>query len=148
MIGPFESVILRTLLTPLVASLQLFAVYVLVHGHYSPGGGFQGGVLLGTSLILPLLSKGRVHGPFLLTERGAGVMAATGIFIFAAFGFVPMMLGFSMLDYSGLPLPGTETAQQRSLGILGIEVGVTLAVAGAVVSIFYSLYADYDEEIP
>ena len=79
MIGPFHSVILRVLLTPIVASLQLFAIYVVAHGHYSPGGGFQGGVLLGASLILPLLSRGRSHGLFLLTERGAAVMGAVGV---------------------------------------------------------------------
>jgi hypothetical protein len=46
MIRPFDSLMLRTLLGPLVAAMQLFAVYVLVHGHYSPGGGFQAGILL------------------------------------------------------------------------------------------------------
>lgn len=148
MIGPFHSVILRTLLTPLVAALQLFAVYVVLHGHYSPGGGFQGGVLLGASLILPLLSRGRIHRLMLLSGRGAAVTAVTGIFIFTAFGWLPMMFGSPMLDYSGLPLLGMDVAGKRSLGILGIEIGVTLAVAGAVVSIFYSLHAEYEEESP
>ena len=32
--------------------IQLFGLYVIAHGHHSPGGGFQGGVILGTSLIL------------------------------------------------------------------------------------------------
>lgn len=148
MIGPFHSVILRVLLTPIVASLQLFAIYVVAHGHYSPGGGFQGGVLLGASLILPLLSRGRSHGLFLLTERGAAVMGAVGVLIFALFGLVSMIMGLPMLDYSGLPLDGFDASARRSLGILGIEAGVTLAVAGAVVSIFYSLYEDNEEATP
>jgi hypothetical protein len=84
----------------------------------------------------------------LLTERGAAVMAAVGIFIFAFLGLVPMMLGTPMLDYSGLPLDGMDASARRSLGILGIEVGVTLGVAGAVVSIFYSLYTESEEAIP
>ena len=148
MIGPFHSVILRVLLTPIVASLQLFAIYVVAHGHYSPGGGFQGGVLLGASLILPLLSRGRSHGLFLLTERGAAVMGAIGVLIFALFGLESMIMGLPMLDYSGLPLDGFDASARRSLGILGIEAGVTLAVAGAVVSIFYSLYEDNEEATP
>ena len=148
MIDPFHSVILRVLLTPIVASLQLFAIYVVAHGHYSPGGGFQGGVLLGASLILPLLSRGRSHGLFLLTERGAAVMGAVGVLIFASFGLESMIMGLPMLDYSALPLDGFDASARRSLGILGIEAGVTLAVAGAVVSIFYSLYEDNEEATP
>ena len=36
--------------------MQLFALYVVAHGHHSPGGGFQGGVILGASLILLAMS--------------------------------------------------------------------------------------------
>jgi len=147
-IGPFHSVILRTLLTPLVAALQLFAIYVVMHGHYSPGGGFQGGVLLGVSLILPLLIRGPDHRLMLLSERGAALMAVAGIFVFSAFGWIPMLFGSQMLDYAGLPLPGLDASGEHSLGVLGIEIGVTLAVAGAVVSIFYTLHAEPDEEMP
>ena len=32
--------------------MQLFALYVIAHGHHSPGGGFQGGVMFGASFIL------------------------------------------------------------------------------------------------
>ena len=40
----------------LVPVIQIFAFYVLAHGHVSPGGGFQGGVLMGASFILVALS--------------------------------------------------------------------------------------------
>lgn len=129
---------LRTLLAPLVAAMQLFAVYVLVHGHYSPGGGFQAGILLGASMILPLLSIGTPPGRLALTPGGAGVMAAVGVFIFAGIGALSMFVGQPMLDYAALPL-GNVPAYRRSLAILLIEVGVTLAVAGAMLSIFHAL---------
>jgi multicomponent Na+:H+ antiporter subunit B len=138
MIRPFDSLMLRTLLTPLLAALQLFAVYVLLHGHYSPGGGFVAGVLLAASLILPRLATGVPTGRLALSPRGAAVMAVIGIMIFAGTGIVPMMVGRPMLDYAVLPL-AAEVAYRRSLSILLIEVGVTLAVAGAMLSIFYAL---------
>ena len=40
----------------LVPVIQLFAFYVLAHGHVSPGGGFQGGVIMGASFILVALA--------------------------------------------------------------------------------------------
>ena len=40
----------------IVPVIQIFAFYVLAHGHVSPGGGFQGGVAMGASFILIALS--------------------------------------------------------------------------------------------
>jgi multicomponent Na+:H+ antiporter subunit B len=138
MIRPFDSLMLRTLLGPLVAAMQVFAFYVLIHGHYSPGGGFQAGILLGASMILPRLALGRAPGPLALTPGGAGVLTAVGVLIFAGLGTVAVFVGRPMLDYSVLPLDAS-IAMRRSLAILLIEVGVTLAVAGAMLSIFYAL---------
>lgn len=147
MIRSFDSVMLRTLLDPLVAALQLLAVYALLHGHYSPGGGFVAGILLAASLILPRLTRGRPTGRFSLTPRGAAIMAAVGIIFFAVIGVAPMVIGHDMLDYAVLPLGG-EPAMRRSMGILLIEVGVTLAVAGAMLSIFYALSGPVGGEDP
>jgi multicomponent Na+:H+ antiporter subunit B len=138
MIRPFDSLMLRTVLGPLVAAMQLFAFYVLIHGHYSPGGGFQAGILLGASMILPRLALGRPAGPLALTPGGAGVLTALGVLIFAGYGAISMLFGQPMLDYSAIRLTA-DLAETRALAILFIEVGVTLAVAGAMLSIFYAL---------
>jgi multicomponent Na+:H+ antiporter subunit B len=138
MIRPFDSLMLRTLLSPLVAALQLFGVYVLLHGHYSPGGGFVAGVLFAASMILPRLAGGQPTGWLALTPHRAAIMAVIGILIFAGIGIAPMFTGAMMLDYSVLPIAET-VAYRRSMGILLIEVGVLLAVAGSMLSIFYAL---------
>jgi multicomponent Na+:H+ antiporter subunit B len=70
--------------------------------------------------------------------RGAVSMAAIGVLIFAAVGALSMLWGNAALDYGVLPL-AAETPSRRSLAILLIEVGVTLAVAGSMVAIFYAL---------
>jgi len=139
---------LRTLLGPLVAAMQLFAIYVLIHGHYSPGGGFQAGILLAASMILPRLALGRPPGRLALTPGGAGVLTAVGVLIFAGFGAVAVLFGQPMLDYSVLVPLGADLAARRSLAILLIEVGVTLAVAGAMLSIFYALSGELGGDEP
>jgi multicomponent Na+:H+ antiporter subunit B len=111
---------------------------VLLHGHYSPGGGFVAGILFAASMILPRLTSGAPGGRLSLSPRGAAVMAAIGILFFAAIAVAPMFVGQAPLDYAVLPI-GAEPALRRSMGILLIEVGVTLAVAGAMLSIFYAL---------
>jgi multicomponent Na+:H+ antiporter subunit B len=138
MIRSFDSLMVRTLLSPLLAAMQLFGVYVLLHGHYSPGGGFVAGVLFAASMILPRLTLGEPVGRLALSPRSAAVMASIGILFFAAIGVAPMLVGQAPLDYAVLPLADAP-AYRRSMGILLIEVGVTLAVAGAMLSIFYAL---------
>ncbi len=138
MMKPLDSVMLRTLLGPLVAGMQLFAVYVLMHGHYSPGGGFQAGILIAGSMILPLLVPGRGYGRLNVSLRAAASLAAVGVLIFAVVGAASLPAGRPMLDYAALPLAG-EPAARRSLGILLIEVGVMLGVAGGMLSIFHAL---------
>ena len=37
-----DNLIIRVSARMMVPFIQLFGLYVIVHGHYSPGGGFQG----------------------------------------------------------------------------------------------------------
>lgn len=145
---PFDNLILRNMLGPLIAAMQLFLLYVVAHGHYGPGGAFQGGTLLACSMILPLLANSKGRWFLVIGKHGAAAMAATGVAIFAGVGAVSLLFGQPFLDYAALPLGGMAAPDKRSLGILLIEVGVTLAVAGGLVSIYYSLNRDIrnDEE--
>ncbi|NVM57303.1 MAG: sodium:proton antiporter, partial [Desulfobacterales bacterium] len=47
-----HDLIIKTVCRLLIPFIQLFALYVIAHGHHSPGGGFQGGVILGASIML------------------------------------------------------------------------------------------------
>ncbi len=138
---PFDNLVLRNLLGPLIAILQLFLLYVVAHGHYGPGGAFQGGTLLACSMILPLLANSKGRWFLRVGRHGAITMAAVGVAIFAGVGLISLLGGGAFLDYSLLPWGG-EAPARRSLGILLIEIGVTFAVAGGLVSIYYSLGRD------
>ena len=47
-----NDLILKTITKWLLPFIQLYGVYVVFHGHVSPGGGFSGGAILGASIIL------------------------------------------------------------------------------------------------
>jgi multicomponent Na+:H+ antiporter subunit B len=145
MIGPFNSLMLRLLMALLRGAIQLFAVYVLLHGHYAPGGGFVAGTLFAAAMILPRLTDGAGIDALTLSPRGAQVMSAVGILLFAAVGTASMLGGSALLDYAALPLAETA-AERRSMGVLLIEVGVTMAVAGAMLSIYLSLAGEEGAE--
>lgn len=134
---PFESVMLRVMLAPLLAVLYLFGVYVLVHGHYGPGGGFVAGILMAAAMILPRL-VGWAPERLSISARGAALGAVAGILLFAGIGAAALLSGQPLLDYAALPLGSTVPAR-RSMGILLIEVGVALAVAGSMLALFLAL---------
>ena len=124
------------LLTPFII---LFATYVLVHGHTSPGGGFQGGSILAASVILIRLIRGTKTGlwPGAVTLVG---IASGGVFLYLFIGLISILVGSNFLDYSALPLP-FEGGQLRAFGSFIIEVGVFIAVAAVLILIFDTLAA-------
>lgn len=141
---PFGSVILDAAARTLVPLVLLFAVYVLVHGHVSPGGGFQGGVLFGSGLIMMRLvwgparaSRGEDPGvpAFGPSLRGSLILACAGILGYVGIGLAAMAFGGEFLDYGTLPL-GDDPARVRELATLGIEAAIFLTVAGTVGVLF------------
>ena len=120
--------------------MWLFAGYVLVHGHESPGGGFQAGVILAASFILIRLVRGG-DTPEILTTEGALTLACLGPLLYGGIGMTAMLFGGNFLDYGALPLP-LETVEVRVVGTLGIEVGVTVGVTG-VLLLIYDTLADW-----
>ena len=58
MIEAHDSLIVRSAGKLLIPLSQLFALYVLFFGQYGPGGGFAGGVILGSSFLLAVLVLG------------------------------------------------------------------------------------------
>jgi multicomponent Na+:H+ antiporter subunit B len=134
-----ESVIVTVFARLVVPPAQVFAVYVLANGHYSPGGGFQAGVMLGACYILLALALGREEGLRRhVDERLCLAVGAAGVLLYLGTGVASMVGGGAFLDYAVLPLAAAPT-RARYLGILVIEVGVTAAVAATLVVLFSRL---------
>ena len=138
----YQSIIVQTICSLLIPFIQLFALYVIFHGHYGPGGGFQGGVLLAVSFILQRLYLGKDVSYRKLSPQLALAFAAIGMLIFGLAGIIPMVTGGAFLDYENLPIPWVHGAELRYLGILIVEIGIGLAVFGSLVLIFDNLVGE------
>jgi len=137
----YQDMITQTVCRLMAPFMQLFALYVIAHGHHSPGGGFQGGVILGASFILLGISYDLKMILARMRERCNLLLANVGVLIFAGIGFLSLLLGANYLDYSVLSkvLPATTPVEARSLAMLGVEIGVGLAVMAIVISIYVNL---------
>ena len=137
----YPDTIIRFIARQLVPFIQLFALYVVAHGHHSPGGGFQGGVILGASFILLAISYDFKLVLGIMNERWNVLLGNVGVLIYAGIGFLCLLLGANFLDYSMLSkvLPATDKIMARSHGMLGIEIGVAIAVMAIVISIYLNI---------
>ncbi|HEY6363293.1 MAG TPA: MnhB domain-containing protein [Candidatus Binatia bacterium] len=134
--GSLENIVVEGVSRFFVPFIQIFALYVITHGHYGPGGGFQGGVILAASIMLLRLSLGEEYEHRRFSPRLATVVAAVGMLIYAVAGLLPLAWGGNFLDYAYLPIPGLSPAELRYHGILIVETGVGLVVWGTLVILF------------
>lgn len=134
MISHQESIVIRTMTRLLVPFIQIFALYVIMHGHGSPGGGFQGGVIMGASFILLGMAYGIDTVKKMFTVRLLTVFTSLGVLIYGGIGVGCLLLGKNFLNYGALPIP-----DPRGMGMFGIELGVGFTVMSVMVSLFYDL---------
>jgi multicomponent Na+:H+ antiporter subunit B len=138
---PKNSLITKVASRLMIPYMQLFSLYVVAHGHHSPGGGFQGGVILGASLILFAMAYDLKTALKRLKEKTFIILSAVGVLIFAGIGALCVFLGGNFLDYSALHvlLPSTDAIMARSHSMLGVEIGVAITVMCGMFSIYAHL---------
>jgi multicomponent Na+:H+ antiporter subunit B len=124
----------------MIPFIQAYGLYVYVHGHISPGGGFQGGCIMAGSFILIAIAFNLSEAKKRISERATAIFCSLGVFIYVFTGLVPVFLGGNFIDYAEWSkiLPGGPI-MARYYGMAFIELGVQLAVMAVMVSIFFDL---------
>jgi multicomponent Na+:H+ antiporter subunit B len=126
---PEPAAVARSLAAVLVGPVIVVGLYLVGHGQLTPGGGFQGGVILAAALLLAYagghaFSRGAAAEPVLEGSEALGAAA------FALLGVAGLIAGGAVL-YNFLPLG--ETGQLLSAGTLPVaNLCVGLEVAGGV----------------
>ncbi|MBU8905603.1 Na(+)/H(+) antiporter subunit B [Desertibacillus haloalkaliphilus] len=114
--------------------ILLFSIYLFFAGHNNPGGGFIGGLMTASALLLMYLTFDmttiKKALPFNFTH-----IIASGLLIAILTGVTSMLLGYPFLhqfdDYFNLPLFGEvhlATALPFDLGIYLVVVGIALLI--------------------
>jgi len=120
--------------------IQLYGIYIILHGHLSPGGGFSGGAIFGASLVLVALSFNLEAGIKQISHQTASVLESGGALGFALTGLVAIALGGNYLANRSAGFPLGEAGQFFSSGaILVITVFVGIKVASTITTLFYNI---------
>jgi multicomponent Na+:H+ antiporter subunit B len=135
-----EDIIIQAVCRLFIPFLQIYGLYVLAHGHGSPGGGFQGGCIFAASFILMSIVYDLNEVKRRFAEKRNILFCAFGVFIYAAVGWLCLLLGGNFLDYGVLSkiLP-VDPVMARYYGIAAIETGVQITVMATMISIFLDL---------
>ena len=118
--------------------ILIYAMYVLFHGEVSLGGGFQAGALIGMTYLLDVMAVRRDRPIMNLPKFMSAAIAGLGPFMYALTGIICFIGGGLYLEYNKLPVH-VHQAELHSLGITAVEIGVTIGVAGTIITILNAL---------
>lgn len=122
----------RTAATFLLPLLLLFSVFILLRGHYLPGGGFVGGIIASIAFVLHAFAFGLRNTRKLLRVNPmrllpAGLALAVFASVLPVFKGLPIMTGLWMED--PLPVIGlVGSALLFDLGVYIVVLGVSLTI--------------------
>jgi multicomponent Na+:H+ antiporter subunit B len=125
--------------TQLIAGLVfLYGIYIIVHGHLTPGGGFAGGVVLAGSFILLILAFGSDFIKLVEEETGTTIIENLAIFIALLIAAAGLLAGTGIFFSNWLPRGvAGELVSAGTIPLYNIFIGIE--VAASVLSIFLAL---------
>ena len=127
----------KVIVVPAIAVSVLFGLYIATHGQLTPGGGFQGGVILASAPMLIYLSQNTQAFQRLTSHPLMEFMEALGAASYAVIGMVPLAIGVPFLT-NILPLGKTgEVFSAGNIALISTCVGIEVTAAFTLVVYAY-----------
>ncbi len=139
-----ESTVIMTTVRVVAPFVLTFALFIMFHGADSPGGGFQGGVIAGSVVMMLAFAYGIESTRRWIDVRAVVALAAGGVLAFVGIGVGAIVLGGQFLQY---------TEYERLLdhaskyGIELVELGIGAIVASVAIGLFFLLAAGFTHAV-
>ena len=135
---PGLSPIVKDVTRIVTAFIMLFGIYIVLHGHLTPGGGFAGGVILAAGAVLVVLAFGKNFSErFSFTERAAAFCDSAG-----ALGFLLVaLLGYTVGTFFMMRFIGLQPRFRlfSAPAILMANVAIAAKVGAALFGVFVAM---------
>ncbi len=138
------SKIVRTCSDLLYPFILIFGLYIVLHGHLTPGGGFQGGAVIATSVVLVIVAWAYEDIKAMLQKVVYKAQESAGLILFIGTAAGALLIGFPFFynylansgSIFGMPVPfGPNPGELNTAGVIpimniavGIEVWGGLAI--------------------
>lgn len=132
------STIVKKVASLLAGLIFLYGIYIILHGHLTPGGGFAGGAIIAGAFILLILANGSSALNLKKEISGSSNTESLAILLVVILALMAMCLGLKVFFSNFLPLgvPG-ELVSAGVIPLYNIFIG--MEVAGAFLTIFLAL---------
>jgi multicomponent Na+:H+ antiporter subunit B len=138
------TIIVKTASRLLFPFVLLFGIYIILHGHLTPGGGFPGGVVIVAAIVMLLLGYGADAAKAKFSPLQASVSENIGSLILVATGLLGLFLGFDFMK-NAIPLGTTGNLYSSGI-IIPLNIGVGIKVAAGLAVILYAMLTAFEEE--
>ena len=135
--SPGMSLIVKTVTRITAGLILLYGIYIVIHGHISPGGGFAGGVIIALSFVLLMLAFGKDIALKKVSAAQASLFESIGAVMFLAIALSGFIGGYFFLNFftnKGKPFT------VFSAGIIPLcNIAISLKVGAGLFAIFIVL---------
>lgn len=138
-----NNIILMEIGKIVIPLIQIFGTYVIFFGHLSPGGGFSGGTVIGTSLILHRILFGKEKTREKLSYERLIKLICSALIFYGILKGYSFITGGAHIEFPQIPLgkPGNIISGGYLLP-LNIAVGIIVSV-----TIYFLFCLFYEGEI-
>jgi len=148
------SKIVRTVANQLILFILIFGLYVIAHGHLTPGGGFQGGAVIVSGVVMLLVAFSSKELKKSLRERLLSIMESTGALIFSILAFAGIGTVFFYNFLVGTPIFGRIPATGPGPGdiwtggvipLMNLAVGLKVVAGLSAVVLAMALFSSGED---
>lgn len=124
----------------IIPFMQVFGIFVILHGHLSPGGGFAGGAILGASLILLTLAFGLNDAKKKIPHSMAKLIETGSILLIISLGLFGILSGYNFLTNGAAGFNLGKTGEVISAGFIPIAtLAIGLKVGSTLITLFHTI---------
>jgi multisubunit Na+/H+ antiporter MnhB subunit len=119
---PGMTLIVKTVARLTAAVILLYGIYIVLHGHLTPGGGFAGGVIIALAFLHLLLAFGKETAFKRASLPVMSVLESVGGLAFLTIGVLGFLGGFFFINIYGTGTP-FELLSARQVLLSNIAIG-------------------------
>jgi len=132
------TLIVKTITRLTVGLILLYGIYITLHGHISPGGGFAGGVIITLSFIHLVLAFGKDEALKRISKAAVSIFESMGALLFLGVAFLGFVGGYFFIDWLNkgdvfklfsagtIPISNIAIGLKVSFGLFGVFLVLVL----------------------